>query len=75
MSEGMNEPADWLYFNQATVPCHAGLTLGQLLSSMGVEGQGVTTAVNGCFVPRSQRAGMELAPGDRVLTFQPIVGG
>ncbi len=35
----------------------------------------LATAVNGNFVPRSQRAQQPLAEGDTILTFQPIEGG
>ena len=33
------------------------------------------SAVNGLFVPRTQRSGHVLQSGDTVLLFQPIVGG
>ena len=64
-----------LTFNEQMVPCPYGMTLAELLKNQGVEGHAVTTAVNGMFVPRSRREHMDLVPGDRVLTFQPIVGG
>ena len=35
----------------------------------------LATAVNGNFVPRSERAQQKLAEGDTILTFQPIEGG
>lgn len=55
-------------------PVPAGTTLAALLSSLGHAPTGVSTAVNGEFVPRSQRERV-LAAGDVVLLFQPIVGG
>jgi sulfur carrier protein len=37
--------------------------------------ESLATAVNGQFVPRTQRAATVLRPGDHILTFQPITGG
>ena len=64
-----------LRFNDLTLPCPNGLTLDALLSDQQVNGEQVATAVNGAFVPRSQRDTTPLQPGDTVLTFQAIVGG
>lgn len=64
-----------LNFNDLTLPCPEGLTLAALLASQQVEATQVATAVNGAFVPRSQREATVLSPGDTVLTFQAIVGG
>lgn len=52
-----------------------GTTLARLVSELGHEPQQVTTAVNGTFVRREERAGCVLQAGDAVLLFQPIVGG
>jgi len=64
-----------LTFNDLTLPCPEGLTLAALLNEQGVNAKQVATAVNGAFVPRSQRETTALNPGDTVLTFQAIVGG
>jgi len=64
-----------LHFNDLTLPCPAGLTLAALLSAQRVDAEQVATAVNGTFVPRTQRETTVLKPGDTVLTFQAIVGG
>ena len=64
-----------LHFNDLTLPCPDGLTLAALLEAQQVDATQVATAVNGTFVPRSQRAQLRLKPGDTVLTFQAIVGG
>lgn len=64
-----------LNFNDQTLPCPEGLTLAALLDAQGVDAAAVATAVNGEFVPRSQRDTTLLQPGDTVLTFQAIVGG
>lgn len=64
-----------LNFNGRTLPCPEGLTLAGLLAAEGVQAGTVATAVNGAFVPRSQRDTTLLRPGDTVLTFQAIVGG
>lgn len=52
-----------------------GTTLAMLLSQLGHQPDRVTTAVNGTFVRRDQRAACVLQAGDAVLLFQPIVGG
>ena len=64
-----------LRFNEQTLPCPEGLTLAALLTENGVNAEQVATAVNGTFVPRTQREATTLKPGDTVLTFQAIVGG
>jgi len=53
----------------------AGTTLALLLASLRYEPSAVATAVNGCFVARSNRERFELHEGDSVLLFQPIAGG
>jgi sulfur carrier protein len=52
-----------------------GSTLAALLDTLGHAPQAVATAVNGRFVPRTQRAAQVLQPADAVLLFQPITGG
>lgn len=64
-----------LSFNDLTLPCTPGLTLAALLADQGVQTTQVATAVNGEFIPRTQRETTILKPGDTVLTFQAIVGG
>ncbi len=56
-----------------SVPAHT--TLATLVATLGHAPEQVTTAVNGVFVRRDQRAACQLQPGDAVLLFQPIVGG
>ena len=53
----------------------AGTTLAELVSLLGHAPVGVTTAINGVFVPREQRHDCVLTDADAVLLFQPIVGG
>lgn len=50
-------------------------TLAQWMEAQGLAGDTLATAVNGAFVPRTQRAQRLLAEGDTILTFQPIEGG
>lgn len=50
-------------------------TLAELLLQLGHAPDSVATAVNGDFVPRSQRPTRALSEGDQVTCFQPIVGG
>ncbi|MCU0956123.1 MAG: sulfur carrier protein ThiS [Hydrogenophaga sp.] len=64
-----------LTFNDLSLPCPEGLTLAALLDSQQLDATRVATAVNGEFVPRTQREQTVLNPGDTVLTFQAIVGG
>jgi sulfur carrier protein len=53
----------------------AGTTLADLVERLGHRPPDVASAVNGSFVPRSQRAACVLQGGDAVLLFKPIVGG
>jgi sulfur carrier protein len=75
MPETIELHSTHLRFNDKTLPCPDGLTLAALLEAQGVEAQAVATAVNGTFVPRSQRDQQRLRAGDTVLSFQAIVGG
>jgi sulfur carrier protein len=50
-------------------------TLADLVAALGQSPQSLATAVNGEFVPRGARAGVQLRDGDAVFTFQPITGG
>ena len=52
-----------------------GTTLDALIASLGHTPAALATAVNGHFVPRSERPACRLQPGDAVTTFQPITGG
>lgn len=61
--------------NDQALPWSDGLTLAALLTAQGVNAKQVATAVNGEFVPSTQRQATVLQPGDTVLTFQAIVGG
>ena len=53
----------------------AASNLASLVESLGHAPNKVSTAVNGLFVPRGQRAACVLQQGDAVVLFQPIVGG
>jgi sulfur carrier protein len=50
-------------------------TLADLIAALGQPPTALATAVNGEFVPRSERAGVRLREGDAVFTFQAITGG
>jgi sulfur carrier protein len=52
-----------------------GSTLAALVEALGHAPNAVTTAVDGQFVSRDQRADLVLQAGAAVLLFQPIVGG
>lgn len=50
-------------------------TLHDWVLAQGATPESLATALNGQFVPRSQRASTVLRPGDHIQTFQPITGG
>ncbi len=52
-----------------------GTTLAALVCELGYAPNAVGTAVNGRFVARGLRDGLQLRSGDSVLLFQPIAGG
>jgi sulfur carrier protein len=52
-----------------------GSTLADLVAALGQAPQALATAVNGEFVARDARGGVQLRAGDAVFTFQPITGG
>ena len=54
---------------------NAGSSLADMLAQIENLPQAHATAVNGLFVPRTQRATCILNEGDSVVLFQPIVGG
>ena len=53
----------------------SGTTLAALVATLGFGPAAVGTAVNGRFVARALREGLQLQAGDSVLLFQPIAGG
>jgi sulfur carrier protein len=53
----------------------AARTLQDWLDAQTLGDVAVATALNGQFVPRTQRANQTLTEGDVILTFQPIQGG
>ena len=50
-------------------------TLADLLTTLGLEGAKVATALNGHFVARTRRTLTTLTPGDRVEIVAPMQGG
>lgn len=52
-----------------------GITLAQLLETLGLSATSCATAVNGAFVARGDRANRTLCDQDQVMTFEPITGG
>jgi len=76
MSESDSTPAmPRLYVNGQQQACTEGLTLAELLARLGEPPEQVATALNGRFVPRTQRERTRLASGDHITVFQAIVGG
>jgi len=62
-------------FNGESRDVASNATLADLIASLTEQPQALATAVNGEFVPRDTRAGVQLREGDVVFTFQPITGG
>jgi sulfur carrier protein len=52
-----------------------GISLAELIASLGHTPQSLATAINQNFVPRDARAACILVHGDAITTFQPITGG
>ena len=52
-----------------------GISLAELIASLGHPPQSLATAINQHFVPRDARAARILMDGDSITTFQPITGG
>jgi sulfur carrier protein len=52
-----------------------GISLAELIASLGATPQSLATAINQHFVPRAARAARILEHGDAITTFQPITGG
>jgi sulfur carrier protein len=53
----------------------SGISLAELIASLGATPQSLATAINQHFVPRDERAARILVHGDAITTFQPITGG
>ncbi len=53
----------------------ASTSLDDLLTSLGYEPQTVATAIDGAFVAREQRAGVEIGDGARIEIVAPMQGG
>jgi len=61
-------------FNGESVEVSAS-NLAECLVLLGVSDQHIATAVNGEFVPRSQRHQLQLTEGDRLEVVSPMQGG
>lgn len=53
----------------------AAATLDQALSELGYNDSSIATAVNGTFIPKSQRPEQLLGDGDRIEVVAPMQGG
>jgi len=53
----------------------AGASLSAALSELGFDSPTIATAVNGSFVPRSERVATALKNGDRLEILSPMKGG
>ncbi len=53
----------------------SGISLAELIDSLGATPQSLATAINQHFVPRDACAARILVHGDAITTFQPITGG
>ena len=68
-------PALSVKVNGEARPLRDGVTVAELLAELGHEPTSVAVAVNGEFVPRTQRSDRVLRDGDQLTCFQAIVGG
>lgn len=55
--------------------CIEPMSLAQFVATVTPDPRALATVVNGEFVARDARSGVQLADGDVLLTFRPIVGG
>jgi sulfur carrier protein len=63
-----------LVVNGEPVDTHA-RTLSELVAQMGLAQNAVATALNGEFIARAERAGTQLAAGDKIEIVAPRQGG
>jgi sulfur carrier protein len=64
-----------IVFNGEPLELSAHTTLADVMRRLETPPEDSATAINGEFVPRSQRAEHLLAQGDQITTFEVIVGG
>jgi sulfur carrier protein len=64
-----------IILNGEPLELSAHTTLADLMRRLETPPEDAATAVNGEFVPRPQRAERLLSEGDKVTTFEVIVGG
>jgi sulfur carrier protein len=64
-----------LYLNGELRRFDDGISISGLTHALGLAGQRFAVEVNRCIVPKSQHAGHQLLPGDRVEIIQAIGGG
>jgi len=63
------------FLNQQPQPWREGLSVSALVAEQGHDPAAVATALNGRFLPRSERETTRLQPGDVLTLIQPITGG
>lgn len=63
------------HLDDQTLPWREDLSIAAVVARQGQSPEAVATALNGQFVPLSQREQTLLQPGDHLLFFQAIVGG
>ncbi|MEM8793705.1 MAG: sulfur carrier protein ThiS [Pseudomonadota bacterium] len=63
-----------IFLNGAEIDVQSG-TLDALITELGYGEARVATALNGDFVPKSQRAETAIAEGDRLEVLAPLQGG
>ena len=64
-----------LKINGRTEELSDGLTIGALLTRLGLRRDGVAVAVNGAVIPRSAHDGHGLRAGDQVEVITAVGGG
>ena len=71
----MSHPSLSIRVNGEARTVRAGSSVEDLVAALGLVGRKLAVAVNRDVVPRTQRAGVRLAEGDRVEILEAVGGG
>ena len=67
--------AESIVVNGEPVAFERGVTLGELLASLGVKREGLAVALNDAVVPKGRIDAQPVRPGDRVEIIRAVAGG
>ena len=74
-TQAANDAPTTILINGTAHAWRLGMTVADVVRGREDDDAAVATAVNGSFVPRHERAGTAVGPGDTLLVFAAIVGG